>query len=156
MRKLRCPKCDGKPELDRISFKLTDVDQCPKCEGVWFDHSAPELTTILETGRDNVPQELKDALECDAGRVVLEPDKANPWKCPRCGIRLRTYWYASEIGKSFKIEGCPAGCGVWLDDGELSKANEFLRDLRKPMPTKEKSTGILDRVELLRQAEGDK
>jgi len=149
--KMKCPKCAGGVELERISFELIDVDQCPRCQGVWFDHFAPELQTILERGRDHVPAELKDALELDAGKINLADQKGAEHLCPRCEIKLRTYWYGSEVGKSFQIDGCPAGDGVWFDDGELGKAFDFLKNADQALMAYYRQNGILGKVNDLRK-----
>jgi Zn-finger nucleic acid-binding protein len=152
--KLKCPKCPGGVELERISFDLIDVDQCPHCEGVWFDHFAPELQTILEQGRDHVPAELKDALELNSGKLTPTDAKGAEHHCPRCDIKLRTYWYASEVGQSFQIDGCPAGDGVWFDDGELGKAFKFLAHAKQALADYYRHNGILGKVNDLRKSRG--
>lgn len=154
MEKMKCPKCPEDIELDRISFGLTDVDQCPRCEGVWFDFFASELTAILERGRDHVPEQLKKSLDADAGRVIPVAEKGKAFLCPRCGVKLRSYWYGSEVGKSFLVDGCTAGCGVWLDDGELGKAFDFLRRASNELVKYYTENGIMGKVhDLLRGRE---
>jgi Zn-finger nucleic acid-binding protein len=150
--KLKCPKCTGDVGLERISLELIDVDQCPRCEGVWFDHFAPELQTILENGRDHVPAELKDALRVETGKITPTEAKGAGHLCPRCGIKLRTYWYASEVNKSFQIDGCPAGDGVWFDDGELGKAFDFLKNANQALTDYYRQNGILGKVNDLRKS----
>jgi Zn-finger nucleic acid-binding protein len=34
---------------------------------------------------------------------------------------MTSYWYGGEV-KTFVVDACPLGHGVWLDSGELEKA----------------------------------
>lgn len=120
---LGCPKCGKKFPLKEIKVKTVIVDQCPNCEGVWFDFKGQELLEILKRGYDNLPEELKKSWE---GSVGVERGKEGSYQCPRCGNRLSNYWYCAEKNKTFLIDGCPKGCGVWLDDGELKKAYQYV------------------------------
>ena len=149
--KMKCPKCSGGTELKRISFDLIDVDECPSCEGVWFDFFADELRTILEQGRDHVPEELKATLTLEHGKITPSDDPSVDYLCPRCGIKMRRYWYASEVGKTFLVDGCPAGDGVWLDDGELGKAFDFLDASKHLLAEYYTKHGILGRLQDLKK-----
>ena len=147
LKTLKCPKCED-TDLSRIAIRLVDVDQCPKCEGVWFDNFSPELLDILKTGKDQLPEQLKKSLEGDAGKMTPAP--SNDYLCPRCGTKMGTHWYAAEVNKTFEIESCPRGCGIWLDDGELGKAFEFYERVNR---TGTKMAGILGRIGALKDAE---
>ena len=52
---------------------------------------------------------------------------------------MSTYNFLGERG-AFGIDGCPEGCGVWLDDSELGKAHVALkrvvREEQVPAPPK--------------------
>jgi len=148
MQKLKCPKCHAS-EMDRISIKLIDVDQCPRCEGVWFDHFAPELSEILKLGHDKLPPQLQKSLYGEPGHLT-NSDKEHEYACPRCGAEMHTYWYAGEARKTFEIDGCSAGCGFWLDDGELGKAFSYLASVKPVAQNKGATQGILGKVEVLR------
>jgi Zn-finger nucleic acid-binding protein len=128
LKKLRCPKCENS-ELTRVAVQLVDVDQYPKCEGVWFDNSAPELLDVLRTGTEKLPESLRKSLTPDHPR--LGQDRDRDYLCPRCGARMNTYWYGGEQSRTFLVDGCSKGCGFWLDDGELGQAFDFLKRTRK-------------------------
>jgi Zn-finger nucleic acid-binding protein len=149
--KMKCPKCAGGVELKRVSFELINVDECPNCEGVWFDFFGNELDVILEQGRDHVPEELKASLTLEHGKIAPTDDASVSYLCPRCGIKLRRYWYCSEAGKSFLVDGCPAGDGVWLDDGELGKAFDFLELSKRTLAEYYTKKGILGKVQDLKK-----
>jgi len=136
--------------MSRIAVQLVDVDQCPKCEGVWFDNFAPELLEILRAGHDRLPEQLQKSLEAD--HPTLESAEGHKYHCPRCGAELHTYWYGGDASRSFQVDGCSKGCGVWLDDGELGQAYAFLKGPRPATGVVKSATGILGRVELLRES----
>lgn len=147
MAKLKCPKCSDS-EMRRLTVQLADVDQCPECEGVWFDNSAPELLDVLRAGQDRLPEQLRNSLTSETPRS--NPERT--YRCPRCGTKLNTYWYGGEANRSFLVDGCTRGCGFWLDDGELGQAFDLLKCDKPAAPTATDQTGILDRVQVLRQA----
>lgn len=149
--KMKCPKCPGDAELKRVSFDSIDVDECPSCEGVWFDFLGNELEVILERGRDHVPEALKSTLTNEHGKVSPADDENVSYPCPRCGGKMRSYWYASEKGKTFLVDGCPAGDGVWLDAGELGKAFDFLESSKHVFGEHYTKDGILGKVQDLKK-----
>lgn len=121
-----CPKYCG-VHLQRVKAGSLEVDQCPKCEGVWFDTANKnELIEILRLGRDNLPPQLVKSWKLD--KVRQTRSKSKGYNCPRCGALLRGYWYGAEIeaGQTFVIESCRKGCGMWLDDGELAIARTIV------------------------------
>jgi Zn-finger nucleic acid-binding protein len=123
--KLMCPKYCKVP-LEQITVNGVEVDQCPKCEGVWFDSEGDELMQILRAGYDNLPAQLKKSWREGGGKLTLH-NLAN-FHCPRCGSELSTYWYMKdEGGKVLKVDGClKNNCGLWLDDGELGLAFDLV------------------------------
>lgn len=152
MAKLKCPKCRA-AELTRLSVQLADVDQCPECEGVWFDNSAPELLDVLRAGEEHLPGQLQRSLNSDQPRLATTPD--HKYICPRCHAEMRSYWYGGETVRSFLVDGCTRGCGFWLDDGELGQAYALLKGTRPAGETEKTSAGILNRVGQLRQSRGE-
>ncbi len=110
-----CPRCAA-PSLGTTFIGELTLDQCDECEGVWFDPG--ELRHLLDEGGGAVQgTELEKSLETE---VVREEEPGGEHlACPRCrnGLRRYHYGYSSEV----LVDGCDAGCGVWLDDGELRK-----------------------------------
>lgn len=141
-KKLYCPK-DGSL-LEEIKVGKTVVDQCPKCQGVWFDFKGDELIKILALGYDNLPEKLKESWEEGGGQLTLTENRE--YKCPRCGNELSTYWYLGEKDRTFLVDGCLKGCGVWLDDGELKKAYQFIRPSVSEIKEKEIKEGIFKKL----------
>lgn len=108
-----CPRCPD-VALETISVGGLPLDQCRKCEGVWFD--ATELREVLDDGRDvALGTKLEKSLEAEVTRD--EEPGAHHLACPRCDGMLKRYHYGYSSG--VPVDGCEAGCGVWLDDGEL-------------------------------------
>jgi Zn-finger nucleic acid-binding protein len=134
-KKMACPKYCGVP-LAQIKVGKVVVDRCPKCEGIWFDSKGDELLQVLRVGWDKAPVEIKRSWE--AGGVRFAPAEPNKYNCPRCGRELSTYNFLGARG-AFGVDGCPEGCGVWLDDSELGKAYVILKRSVKEMQEPPKS-----------------
>ena len=120
MKTMLCPRCQ-KPVLNEVRVGTISVDVCPECRGAWFD--TDELAVTLRAG--DLPPELR-------GRAGIANPDQRPWQgapcvCPRCGQVLDRYWYAAEPGRTFLVDGCVHGHGIWLDAGELEMAQELLR-----------------------------
>ena len=139
-KKMACPKYCGSA-LERIKVGKVAVDRCPKCEGIWFDSKGDELLKVLSRGYDKAPVSIKRSWE--AGGVKFAPAEPNKYNCPRCGRELLTYNFLGAPG-AFGIDGCPEGCGVWLDDSELGKAYVVLKDaVRDPITQESPRSGII-------------
>lgn len=142
-KKLYCPK-DGSL-LEEIKVGKRVVDQCPKCQGVWFDFKGRELLEILRREYDNLPEKLKESWKEGGGQLTLTENRE--YKCPRCGNLLSTYWYCAEKGKTFLVDGCiEKGCGVWFDDGELGKAYQYTKSHISELKEKEIKEGIFKKL----------
>ncbi|HNT27970.1 MAG TPA: zf-TFIIB domain-containing protein [bacterium] len=90
-------------ELDRV-----EVDHCLVCGGLWLDAGELELlagTPDKATALAILFRDLSDT----AGET------ARP--CPICGAKMMKQATATE--PPLVIDRCPAGHGVWFDDGEL-------------------------------------
>ena len=111
---MRCVKCPGK-----LHAKVVDdlvVDQCDRCEGIWFDSG-----------------ELKRALRGGLGRLRAQTAsaKASPpdhdsvrGNCPRCpgdGLLVRV---VSRERQHLHVDTCSVCFGTWLDGGELDALKE--------------------------------
>ncbi|MEO0080540.1 MAG: zf-TFIIB domain-containing protein [candidate division WOR-3 bacterium] len=120
-RKLMCPKYCG-VSLQKVRVGRVVVDRCPRCQGVWFDLRGEELLEVLRIGPDGAPPAIQDSWVAGGGEI--REDAPRHYNCPYCGLELRSYSYLG--GDTFKIDGCPIGHGVWLDDGELTAAYRAL------------------------------
>ncbi len=118
-----CPRC-RKVELVPVQVGPVALDQCSECRGVWFDARGDELGAVLERGWERVPDVLKQAgASADPSRdTPADLNKLEPLLCPRCGSDMASYWYGGEAARTFVVDACPRGHGVWLDSGELEKA----------------------------------
>ncbi|MFO7639615.1 MAG: zf-TFIIB domain-containing protein [bacterium] len=117
---MNCPACENS-RLVELRVGPVAVDVCPACRGAWFDPG--ELEPVARAGE--LPAELQGAP--GAATATEQPWEGEPYACPRCGQGLSRYWYAAEPGRTFLVDGCPQGHGIWLDSGELVRAQEVLR-----------------------------
>ncbi|MEW6284394.1 MAG: zf-TFIIB domain-containing protein [Candidatus Eremiobacterota bacterium] len=114
---LRCPRC--RVPLNQVTVRGLSVDLCPQCDGTWYD--GDELVQLLEAPYSTVAgSELGPALIQD----VAPPEDREALPCPRCRNAMSRYPFLE--GCAVMADGC-AYHGVWLDDGELSKLFEHLR-----------------------------
>ena len=112
---MNCPKC--KSELIQRKIKGIEVDECKKCEGIWFDND--EL------------RQIKDKIDSDLNWMDFEIWKhedqftvaPKPINCPKCAVQMVTINYGDT---GVEIDYCTKCQGVWLDDGEFNKIIEAL------------------------------
>ncbi len=96
-----CPEC-GKSMLI-LEYRDIEVDYCPSCKGCWLDEG--ELELILGKYGDSIAS------------WNPEGGTKGKRKCPRCAVKMHVI-PMPEQGPD--IDACPSGCGIWLDEGELS------------------------------------
>jgi uncharacterized protein len=134
-----CPKCNI--ELKKRTIHEIEIDECKKCEGIWFDND--EL------------RQIKDKIDSDLNWMDFEiwkhPEKfkaKNKKKdCPKCKTKMDVLDYDDT---NIEIDFCSDCKGTWLDKNELKKLIEALENeiLTKPMGEYVKST-IEEAKELL-------
>jgi Zn-finger nucleic acid-binding protein len=132
----RCPRCvENLVQKEELGVVM---DRCPKGDGIWLDDG--ELAALAGRERDSWIGRLffrskpkmrgKDALEAKkklreeyertfTEEQVKEIREIVPGRCPRC---LEKLVEKKELGVT--IDRCPAGHGVWFDDGELETLAE--------------------------------
>jgi Zn-finger nucleic acid-binding protein len=141
-KKPMCPKYCGVP-LEPVEVGDLKVDQCPCCDGVWLDAKGDELFGVLRLGRGASEQLLKS---WNRDKVRVPRKRGERYNCPRCGRETRAGWFGPKgmEGLTFVTDSCPAGCGVWLDDGELNMARSFIAETAPEMLAQvEKPEGLL-------------
>ena len=105
---MNCVKCSG--ELQKTNVGGVEVNQCPKCFGIWFDFG--ELQTVL--GQQDADR-LK-AIHSASGRGGQDQKKV---PCPRCGGDGNMVKLAAPGHQGVHIDTCLVCYGHWLDGGEL-------------------------------------
>jgi Zn-finger nucleic acid-binding protein len=95
-------------EVERI-----ELDQCPGCEGTWFDRG--ELALLFdgfgEAARELAPErlaELPDAASDEERR-----------RCPICRTEMRKRHLGGE--PPVLVDACPKGHGLWFDRHEVAE-----------------------------------
>ncbi|GEM_PF-1955983 len=109
-----CPYCGGSFVSSPLKFELSQntlyLDQCTKCQGIWFDKG--ELSQILEYAM----KEAVKAGELDEESIEGLTKSKEPMHCPRCA--KNTEFRTGEI-MGMKFAKCTGCNGMWLNAEEL-------------------------------------
>ena len=105
---MNCPKCQA-VDLASCVVAGVELDQCPDCQGIWFDEA--ELEILLEVKKSDLR-----SLSRGKSDAELDSKRGN---CPRDGSDLLRICSASDA--SLILDICVNCHGVWLDGGELSR-----------------------------------
>lgn len=100
-------------ELQRTKLKGVNIDECTKCQGVWFDKD--ELKVVKDRTDENIRWinfEIFQEQENKFGKG--ETSK----KCPKDHTMMNVLQYSNS---KITIEKCPECQGVWLDKDEFIK-----------------------------------
>ena len=113
----QCPKCKDKLISKKIAH--TEVDECHKCKGVWFD-------------KDEL-RHAKDETDSDLNWMDFEIWKyEDQFKSPPCILPCPVCndpMVSIEYGESkVLIDYCPACKGTWLDRNEFKKIIDALEN----------------------------
>jgi len=107
---MKCVKCDG--ELVPVTIDNTEVDQCNKCSGIWFDFN--ELEQALAS------KEIKKLKSTVDNSTDFDSKTAS---CPRCQGKGKMIPVV-DMEHNIHIDTCTICYGQWLDGGELEKLQE--------------------------------
>lgn len=113
-----CPICRVDLERKRAKDGATELDRCPRCEGIWFDDG--EIAAVI--GARSVSH-------------LTIPDNAvekEKQLCPRCSKPLRLFTYPGTVTV---IEGCKTCRGLWLDAGEIQTIAKMRGEKRMTCPS---------------------
>ena len=104
---MQCPAC-GSP-LEAVQIQDIEIDQCPQCRGVWFDHI--EIDEILAIPK--LPARLtSQELYRDPPELIPEGERS----CPRCSESLKTI-HVDDV----TLDACASCKGFFADIGEVDR-----------------------------------
>ena len=94
-----------------------EIDDCPKCKGIWFDKDELRRT--------------KDVTDSDLNWIDFEIWKhkdrfrvtAKSLKCPKCSVKMAAIDYHDT---DVEINYCAQCQGTWLDKGQFKKIIDAL------------------------------
>ncbi len=118
---MNCPNCKT-ASFVRTEYESVEINQCKSCHGVWLDQDA--LTQIIENrtvkfGQQDIIETISTTF---AGMPQAEMEKATR-ECPICCRQLSPINYSYNSGIILDI--CSQGHGLWLDQGELEKIQQY-------------------------------
>ena len=88
-----------------------EVDYCSTCQGLWLSNE--EWHAIKQEGR----RKFKE----NPAEIHLQDGHKTTMACPECGSRMRARMYGDT-----EVDVCPAGHGVWFDQGEMTTICQHL------------------------------
>lgn len=119
---MKCPR-DGAALAQSTYEAKIEIDTCGKCGGVWLD--AGELEKIQET----IERDYRASDRTDDVAEAIEAAKQSQRDeiaCPKCSGAMTARRYG--MGSAIVIDVCDAGCGTWLDKGELQALEKFFEE----------------------------
>ncbi|RKZ31279.1 hypothetical protein DRQ36_02530 [bacterium] len=139
-----CPGCGG--ELVSTKYEDYPVRRCSSCGGYWI--SGEILLGIINARKEKIPAEALAVARDWHSKTMPKKELPDELVCPSCGKMLSRGVYGYDSG--VVIDRCPAGCGVWLDKGELVALQAFdeVWDKKSREVFEEKGLGaMLDEIE---------
>lgn len=117
---MQCLKCHT--NLEAINFRGIMVNECPKCQGRWFDRAE------LRKAKDNTDEDL---CWLDFDPFVAKNDRfyavsKESGECPKCTRKMLSMTYGNS---GVIIDKCDQCEGVWLQEGEFRKIIVYLENL---------------------------
>lgn len=114
---MTCAGC--KADMTEVVVDGVTIDRCPRCGGVWLDAGeAEELAKATKPGKDALKRRKYELLR--QWRTSPVDPRPTDRECPRCGAALSRANYKDIPG--LHVDHCAkAGCGLYLDKGELEK-----------------------------------
>jgi Zn-finger nucleic acid-binding protein len=118
---MRCPKCGT--ELSEISIPIEDtsrpghqevaleIDQCPDCDGIWFDPGELDSFFLSKAKAMKVPKSTP--------KSAAELDRAGG-NCPRCSVAMEQA--PGKYNPSVMLDHCRKCGGTWVDGDEIERA----------------------------------
>ena len=99
---MNCSNC--KEPMVVLDLDDVEIDYCVKCGSIWLDSG--ELELLLESAAEKDAVIRSFAPGADTGEKTV--------KCPICAKKMEKTLCAGVL-----IDKCPAGHGLWFDEGEL-------------------------------------
>ena len=117
---MRCPI--DQIELEKKNYEsLVEIDECPKCSGIWLDQG--ELEKIQDIQENDYSEDLKKVPnEMIAAYEQARQQNAADIICPNCKVEM---FKKEGYGTQIVIDKCPKCFGVWLNKGELKALEVF-------------------------------
>jgi Zn-finger nucleic acid-binding protein len=117
--KRHCPR--GCATLQRLTLGAVDLDECPRCSGVWLATAVFQRLCGDEEQRVVFLGAELQARQTES--TTVEVIRYVP--CPDCGKLMNRVNFGKRSG--IIVDGC-AKHGTWFDSDELRRIVEFVRD----------------------------
>jgi Zn-finger nucleic acid-binding protein len=115
-----CPRCETS-SLSITKYESVEIDKCSSCNGIWLDDE--EILDIVADRTEKFTKEsIQDTIKTSFSGVS-DAERANILHCPKCKVAMTATNYVMQSG--IIIDRCPQGHGLWFDEGELEKVQEY-------------------------------
>lgn len=104
---LLCPTCNV--QMRSRNMSSFQVDECPLCDGLWFDDQEPEKMVCTAAS----PQFFFEPIAFDDSRKKVPEGQR---RCPRCEVVMDVF----EV-RDLPVDVCMNCRGLWLDRRELQQ-----------------------------------
>ncbi len=124
---MNCPACNS--QMFVMEYDGLELDDCPACEGVWFD--AGELALLFADTDGNAHPELVPDM---VAKLPQAGTTERPRRCPSC----RKTMHKVNIGprRRVLIDACSRGHGLFFDRGEVADLARDLTDGDATLPAR--------------------
>jgi len=113
--------------MDSLNYGRIELDQCPGCEGMWFDQG--ELQQV-----SNLMDDCARAFKVDPWEEIRKMSVTiGARQCPRCRAPMGVVCYPHP---RLEVDVCLLCAGVWLDADELNKILQYIDDQMSPHETR--------------------
>ena len=112
--------------LEPVDHEGVTLDRCPDGHGVWLDRD--ELRLVVESQQSPRPAAERANALAGAGPASAAQESAPGRPCPACRTPMERVRY--DETSDIEIENCLEH-GVWMDAGELERAEAWLEANRE-------------------------
>jgi len=110
----RCPRCG--PELEQVDYADTQLDECPRCTGVFVEAWILDRLVAARAARIALGVSLPV-------RPRHRETQVRYLRCPRCSTQMNRTVFGRSSG--VVVDVCKTD-GIWFDAGELAAVLEFI------------------------------
>lgn len=145
---MNCPNCYTIMKVVKTKSHYgipIQLDQCPKCGGLWF-----EKDELFRTGHEASKIDTLDKNKLE----ISKPLKKTPLFCPSDGRRLKIF-QDRNFPKEIQVESCIHCGSFWLNKGEFIQFQKRRSEQKKEQVKDDKLDQQIDKLLNLHSKKGE-